>query len=238
MPGLGTLINVAAILLGGLIGICFGKLVKERIQQTMILACGVGTLFIGIAGALEKMFSVQDGIIQSDGTLMMIVCLALGSLVGELIDIDRYMVRFGEWLKQKSGNGGDKSFVNAFVHASFTVCIGAMAVIGSINDGIHGDPAILISKSILDFIIIIIFTVSLGKGSIFAAIPVGIFQGSLTALSRLIAPLLNDAAMNNLSLLGSVLIFCIGVNLIWNRNIKVSNMLPSLVFAVAWAFIF
>ena len=96
MPGLGTLINVAAILLGGLIGICFGKLLHQRIQDTMICACGIGTLFIGIAGALEKMFSVQNGVIQSEGTLMMIVCLALGSLVGEMIDIDRYMVRFGE----------------------------------------------------------------------------------------------------------------------------------------------
>ena len=238
MPGLGTLINVAAILLAGLVGMCFGKLLNKRIQDTMIAACGIGTIFIGVSGALEKMLVINDGLLKTEGTLMMIVCLALGSFIGELIDIDRYIVCFGEWLKAKSGNSGDKSFVSAFVNASFTVCIGAMAVIGAINDGIYADPTILISKSILDFIIIIIFTVSLGKGSVFSAIPVGIFQGSISLLSGLITPILTEESMNNLSLLGSVLIFCVGLNLIREKKVKVSNMLPSLLFAVGWAFVF
>jgi uncharacterized membrane protein YqgA involved in biofilm formation len=145
------------------------------------------------------------------------------------------MERFGEWLKQKTGNSKDKSFVEAFVTASLTVCIGAMAIVGAIEDGIAGDPTILITKAILDLVIIAVMAASLGKGCIFSAIPVGIFQGSVTLLARLVEPLLTVAALDNLSLVGSVLIFCVGVNLIWKNTIRVANLLPALIAAIAYA---
>lgn len=196
MPGLGTIVNAAAIILGGLAGLLFGKLIKPRIQETIMMACGVCVIFLGIAGAMEKMLTSS-----ADGTL---------------------------------GSGG---FVDGFVTASLTVCIGAMAVVGSIQDGILGDHSTLFAKAVLDMVIIVVMTAGSGKGCIFSAIPVAVFQGTITALSRLLEPIMIPAALNNLSLVGSVLIFCVGVNLVWGKKIRVADMLPSLVFAVACAYL-
>ena len=168
---------------------------------------------------------------------MMTVSLAAGAVIGELIDLEDRFGQLGEWLKKKSGSAKDKSFVNAFVTASLTVCIGAMAVIGSIQDGMYGNHAVLVSKALMDFIIILVMSASMGKGCAFSAVPMAILQGSMTALARLIRPLMTDAAMANLSLVGSVLIFCVGVNLLWDRKIRVANLLPSLVIAAAFAFL-
>ena len=237
MIGLGTIINCAAIIVGGVFGLLFGKLLKERVQETLQKANGICVLFIGIAGAMEGMLRLSGSTLSSGRSMLIIASLALGALVGELINIEHWVERFGEWLKIKTGNAKDKDFVNGFVTASLTVCIGAMAVVGSIKDGIEGDISILTTKAILDLIIVMVMTCSLGKGCIFSAIPVAVFQGTITALARLIKPLMTEAASANLSLIGSVLIFCVGVNLVWGKKIKVANLLPSLVFAVAISFI-
>lgn len=237
MIGLGTIINCAAIIVGGVFGLLFGKLLKERVQETLQKANGICVLFIGIAGAMEGMLRLSGSTLSSGRSMLIIASLALGALVGELINIEHWVERFGEWLKLKTGNAKDKDFVNGFVTASLTVCIGAMAVVGSIKDGIEGDISILTTKAILDLIIVMVMTCSLGKGCIFSAIPVTVFQGTITALARLIKPLMTEAASANLSLIGSVLIFCVGVNLVWGKKIKVANLLPSLVFAVAISFI-
>lgn len=237
MIGLGTIINCAAIIVGGVFGLLFGKLLKERVQETLQKANGICVLFIGIAGAMEGMLRLSGSTLSSGRSMLIIASLALGALVGELINIEHWVERFGEWLKIKTGNAKDKNFVNGFVTASLTVCIGAMAVVGSIKDGIEGDISILTTKAILDLIIVMVMTCSLGKGCIFSAIPVAVFQGTITALARLIKPLMTEAASANLSLIGSVLIFCVGVNLVWGKKIKVANLLPSLVFAVAISFI-
>ena len=237
MIGLGTIINCAAIIVGGVFGLLFGKLLKERVQETLQKANGICVLFIGIAGAMEGMLRLPGSTLSSGRSMLIIASLALGALVGELINIEHWVERFGEWLKIKTGNAKDKDFVNGFVTASLTVCIGAMAVVGSIKDGIEGDISILTTKAILDLIIVMVMTCSLGKGCIFSAIPVAVFQGTITALARLIKPLMTEAASANLSLIGSVLIFCVGVNLVWGKKIKVANLLPSLVFAVAISFI-
>ena len=236
MIGLGTIINTAAIILGGIAGGLFGKRLTERYQDTLMKACGLCVIFLGIAGALEKMFTVQNGSIVSGGTMMMIASFAIGSLVGEGINIEHHMNRFGEWLKVKSGNSKDKIFVDAFVTASLTVCVGAMAIVGSIQDGILGDYNTLLMKAILDFVIICVMTASMGKGCAFSAIPVALFQGSITILARGIEPIMTEPALNNLSLVGSMLIFCVGVNLVWEKKFKVANMLPAIVVAVIWAF--
>ena len=153
------------------------------------------------------------------------------------MDIDRHMEEFGVWLKKKTKSEGDSTFVDGFVSASLTVCIGAMAVVGSITDGITGDYSILAAKAVLDLIIIMIMTASMGKGCIFSAIPVGLFQGSITLLARLVEPLMTEQALSNMSLTGSMLIFCVGVNLIWGKKVKVANLLPAIFLAVEWTFL-
>lgn len=237
MPGMGTIINTAAILAGGLFGSLFGRFLSENAQDTLTKVCGVSTLFIALAGALEKMLAVENGVIVSGGTMLIIGCLAIGAFVGELLNIEDAFERFGQWLKVRTGNARDKGFVDAFVTASLTVCIGAMAIVGSIQDGIAGDYSILATKAILDLIIIMVMTCSMGRGCVFSAIPVAMLQGSITALAGLVKPLMTDAALANLSLVGNVLIFCVGINLVWGKKIRVANLLPAVVVAVIAAFL-
>ena len=236
MVGLGTLVNTAAIILGGLLGLLFGRSLSEQKQDTLCRACGLCTLFIGISGALQGMLTVEDGVLAGGGTLKIVLCLSLGALFGEILNIEDHIEDFGEWLKRRSGSGKDGQFVHAFVTASLTVCIGAMAIIGAIQDGIFGDISILAAKAVLDCVIVMIMTCSLGKGCIFSALPVAAFQGTITVLARLIRPLMTDAALGNLSLVGSVLIFCVGVNLVWEKRVRVANLLPALVISAGLAF--
>ena len=237
MFGLGTIINTAAIVAGGFLGAIFGRFLHDSAQDTLTKVCGVSTLFIAITGVLEKMLRVENGVIVSNGAMLIIGCLAIGGLVGEWLNIEGAFERFGEWLKEKSGNAKDKGFVNAFVTASLTVCIGAMAIVGSIQDGLTGDYSILTTKAILDLIIIMVMSCSLGKGAVFSAIPVAIFQGSITAMAGFVRPLMTDAALANLSLVGNVLIFCVGINLVWDKRVKVANLLPGILVAVVAAFL-
>ena len=180
---------------------------------------------------------IENGAVVSSGAMLIIGCLAIGAVVGEALNIVGAFERFGEWLKRKTGNAKDKGFVNAFVTASLTVCIGAMAIVGSIQDGLTGDYSILATKAVLDLIIIMVMSCSLGKGAVFSAIPVAVFQGSITALAGLIKPVMTDAALANLSLVGNILIFCVGVNLVWGKKVKVANLLPAIVVAVIAAFL-
>ena len=237
MVGMGTVINTAAILAGGACGALFGRFLKQEAQDTLTKICGVSTLFIAVTGALEGMLRVEGDRVVSSGAMLIIGCLAIGAVIGELLNIEGAFERFGRWLKIKSGNAKDQGFVNAFVTASLTVCIGAMAIVGSIQDGIAGDYSILATKAVLDLIIIMVMSCSLGRGAVFSAIPVAIFQGGITALAGLLRPLMTDAALDNLSLVGNVLIFCVGVNLLWGKKIKVANLLPAIVFAVIAAFL-
>ena len=237
MVGLGTLINTVGIVLGGLAGYFFGRLLKERHQKSLTCACGISVMFIGTAGAMEGMLTVNDGVINSGQAMLVTICIALGTLIGEIINIEGLFERFGEWLKIKTGNAKDQEFVNAFVTASLTVCIGAMAIVGAIQDGILGDWSILATKSVLDFIIIMVMTCSLGKGCVFSAIPVLLFEGLITACASFLRPIMTGLAMDYLSMIGSILIFCVGLNLVWGRKVRVANMLPAVVVAVIAAFI-
>ncbi|MBE6989681.1 MAG: DUF554 domain-containing protein [Ruminococcaceae bacterium] len=237
MMGLGTLINTACVVAGGLTGRLAGRFFKETQQAALTMVCGISVLFIGIAGAMEGMLTADGAVLHSGQAMFIVLCLALGTLVGELLRIEEFFERFGEWLKQKTGNARDKSFVDAFVTATLTVCIGAMSIVGAIQDGILGDYSILAVKSVLDFIIIAVMTSSMGKGCVFSAIPVLLLEGSVTLLSRLIAPVMTEAAIRNLSLVGSILIFCVGLNLVWGKKVRVANMLPAVVLAVLAAYL-
>ena len=237
MFGLGTIINTFLIIAGGFAGHFCGKLIKPSHQEALTTACGVSTLFIAISGAMEGMLSIESGALSSGMAMPVVICVALGSLIGEILGLDSLLTRFGEWLKRKSGNASDARFTDGFVTASLTVCIGAMAIVGSIKDAIEGDISILCTKGILDFVIVCVLTCSMGKGCAFSAVPVFLIQGSMTLLAVLIKPLMTESALLYLSVIGSVLIFCVGVNLVWDRKIRVANMLPALILAVIAAYI-
>lgn len=235
MRGIGTVINVIAVILGGIVGLLFGKRLKPRFQETLISAIGVCVIFIGIAGAMEEMLLVNNGVLESSKTMMLIGSMAIGAIIGELLNLEGALERFGEWLKKKTGSEGDVGFVDGFVTASLTICIGAMAIVGSIQDSLMGDYSILTAKAILDLIIIMIMAASKGKGCIFAAIPVAVLQGSITLLAAFIEPIFTERALSYISMVGSVLIFCVGLNLLRDKKIKTANLLPALVIAVLWA---
>ncbi len=235
MIGLGTAINVAGIICGGLAGYFIGDRLKSRMQDMILSMIGVGVMLLGISGALEHMLPIP-GADQSGGTIMMILSLVVGSVIGEVLRIEDQFIRFGVWLKNKSNSENDSGFVDAFVTASLTVCVGAMAVIGSIKDGISGDYSILAAKGVIDAVFIFIMTASLGKGSIFSAIPVAVLQGSLTMIAFFAGEFMPAAALANLSFVGSVLIFIIGLNMIRDKKIRVANTLPAIVIAAVFGF--
>lgn len=245
MAGIGTIVNVMAIIAGGLCGLVTRRFLEERYQETIMKATGFAIIVMALGSTLSQVLVVKiaeagdklTGSLDIQGTIMMILSLVLGALLGEWINLDRWFERFGAWLRDRSGNQEDRRFIDGFVSASLTVCVGAMAVIGSLEDGIRQDPQMLYAKAILDLIIIMIMTASLGKGCIFSAVSVGIFQGTITLLARGIAPVLTEEAVSNLSLVGNVLILCVGVNLIWPRTIRVANVLPAIVFGVVFALI-
>lgn len=243
MIGLGTIANAAAIVAGGLIGLGAKRLLSERYQETMIKAMGFAVIVMALGGVLSQMLTVnitagESGFIaglDTRGVMMMIISLAGGSLLGELINFERWFERLGAWLRDKTGSRGDSAFIDAFMTASLTVCIGAMAVIGSIQDGLSGDHGTLFAKAVIDLAIITMMSASLGKGCMFSAIPVAVIQGSITVLARFIAPVMTEAALSNIGYVGNVLILCVGVNLVWPKTIRVANLLPAVIIAALFA---
>lgn len=202
-----------------------------------MVASGISVLFIGIAGAMGGMLKVSNSTLVSGQAMLVVLSLTIGGLLGEWLGIEEGFDHFGQWLKEKSGNAKDTSFVNAFVTASLTVCIGAMAIVGAIQDGILGNPSILITKAVLDFIIILVMSTGLGKGSGFSAVPVFLFQGTITLLAQVIKPIMTAEALANISLVGSVLIFCVGINLVFGQKVRVANLLPSILVAILMAYL-
>lgn len=237
-PGIGVLTNIFGIIFGGIIGLGFSRLISERFQKTLTMACAVAVIFLGLTGTIKEMLSITaNGTLELTGTYRMLASLIGGALIGELINIEDRMEHFGIWLKEKTGSGGDARFVDGFVTASLTVCIGAMAVIGSIDDRLLADPSILFAKTVLDAVIVMIMTASLGKGCIFSALSVGIFQGAIFFAAGFLKPFMTQEALSALSAVGDILIFCVGTNLFGLPHIRVANLLPALVIAVLWVLV-
>jgi uncharacterized membrane protein YqgA involved in biofilm formation len=236
MTGIGSIVNSAAIVAGGLVGLAVGSFISKRVQATLVSGMAVGTMFIGAGGTFSKMLvPVEGGSLEARGALMLVMSLAIGAVAGELVDIDGKMERFGEWLKRVSHNERDNKFLDGFVTASLTFCIGAMAILGALEDGLKGDPSLLYLKSVMDGIFTIALTASLGKGVMFSAIPILLFQGSITLASSLLRPIMTPDVLDAISLVGGVLIFCVGWNILWHeKKIRVANLLPALVVAVVW----
>ena len=167
IPGLGTLINGLAVIGGGLLGLIFRKGLPQRFQDTLMQALGLSSIFIGISGALEKMLVIQNSAVSVQGTMLSVISLAAGALVGEGINLEFRFEQFGSWLKKKTGSDQDDQFMEAFLTASLTICVGAMAIVGALQDGLSANPSLLITKAVLDCLIIMIFTSALGKGASF-----------------------------------------------------------------------
>ena len=169
--------------------------------------------------------------------MLVVFSLVIGGLIGEALNLDRALNRLGEWLKKTAHMGGDKRFVEGFVTASLVVCVGAMAICGSLEDGLNGDPQTLFVKSVLDLVIAAVFASVYGVGVAFSALSVGVLQGSITMCAVLIAPYLSDALITDLSGVGSVLILAVGVNLLFPGKCRVANLLPALLVPVGYELI-
>ena len=235
MHGLGTLINVGAILLGGFIGLFVKKGLNEKLMDSVMKAIGVAVMFVGISGALTGLLKITEGgKIETSGTMLMIISLILGTFIGELLKIEDRLERVGEKLKKavKAKNSGN--FVEGFVTTTLIFCVGAMAIVGSLEDGLTGDFSMLAAKSVLDGIMAIIVASTMGIGVLFSAIPVFIYQGAITLLAEFISPVLSDQLVLNLSYIGSALIFGIGVNQVFGKKIKTGNMLPALLIPIVY----
>lgn len=228
---MGTLVNGIAVTLGGLIGLLIRKGLPRRVEQTAMKLLGLAVFIIGVEGVITSMITVQKGKLSADGSLMLIASLVLGGAAGELWDVDGGLNRCGKRIEARFGKEG---FAKGFINASLIFCVGAMAIVGALNDGLSGNPEILFIKSALDFICAIILGSTLGFGVIFSFIPVVLYQGGITLLSVWIAPLVSDALLNALCMVGYAIVMCIGINFLEFTVIRTANLLPALVVPILW----
>lgn len=234
MRGLGTIINVAAVVAGSMVGMLIRTGLKQRFQDILIQACGLATMFIGIAGILAGLLKVVDGGVETQNTMLLVFSLVIGGLLGECIDIELRLDHLGIRLQHLAKADNSSMFVEGFVTASLVICVGAMAIVGSIQDGLTGDYSMLCAKAVLDMVIVMVFASTMGIGVLFSALPLGIYQGLITLCAVLIAPFLSEGLIQNMSFVGSALIFCVGYNLIFGKKIKVGNLLPAILIPVFW----
>lgn len=235
MRGLGTIVNVIAVLAGGGIGIFLKNGMKQRYCDILTQACGVATIFIGISGALQGMLLVTEGgTLVSQKSMLVVFSLVTGGLAGEACNIELHIEGLGDRIRKRLHGLGDSRFVDGFVTSTLIICVGAMAVVGAIQDGLTGDYSMLFTKALLDFIIVIVLAASMGCGVLFSFIPLGIYQGGITLFAAMIEPYMTDAMTGDLSCIGSVLIFCVGINLTFGKKVRVGNMLPALLVPVIY----
>ncbi|KIL38807.1 membrane protein [Gordoniibacillus kamchatkensis] len=221
----GTIVNAAAIIVGGLLGICLPG-IPERVKRTVMQGLGLAVGVLGLSMALK-----------TDNLLIMIVSLVIGGLLGEWLQIERRLEQAGEWLERKSGalSKGRGKFAEGFVTTTLIYCVGAMAILGSIDSGLRHNHLILYTKSMLDGFSSIIFASTLGVGVLFSALPVFVYQGAIALCASLITLLVGDemlgAMIKEVSAVGGVLIIGIGLNVLEIKRVHVGNLLPSLLIA-------
>ena len=232
----GTFVNVGGIIIGSLIGLFLKRGIPENINNAIIKVEGVAILVIGLNGVLTAMLSVgASGRLESDGALLLLVSLVVGCLVGEALKIEDRLNGLSGVLERrlKSDN-----LSKGFVTASLVFVIGAMAIVGALNDGLSGDHTILFTKTMLDFITAIVLAASLGIGVIFSAIPVFIVQGAISMLARFIAPYISDELIRLFSMVGYALVMALGLNFLADTKIRAANLLPALAVPIAYYYIF
>ncbi|HCT63904.1 MAG TPA: DUF554 domain-containing protein [Lachnospiraceae bacterium] len=224
---LGTTVNALAIVVGSLIGIFFRGGMKPRYKDIIISVLGLSVAFIGISTAL-------GGLLSGDAeAILYIVSLVIGSIIGETLKIEEKLEAVGDKIQHKIGNkGGNVS--QGFVTASLTFCIGTMAILGSIESGIQGIHTTLFTKSVLDGVTSVIFASTLGIGVLFSAVSVFLYQGLLTMLATVVQQYMTEAMMREISIIGGIMIFAIGCNMLEIRRFKVGNMLPAIFMPVIY----
>ncbi len=232
MIGLGTIINTAAVVVGGLLGILLKKGIAQRFEKILMQALGLATIFIGASGVFKYMLTLQNGAFDTRGTMLLIFSLVIGCVIGQLLDIESKMEKLGTKLKSAVGRQNDNLFVEGFVTTSLIICVGAMAIVGAMEDGLSGDSSTLVAKALLDFALVAIMASTYGPGAVFSAVPIFVYQGAITAVSALFGAVISDELIRQLSFVGSALIFCVGVNLVREKTFNVANMLPSLLIPI------
>ena len=230
---LGTIVNSSAVIGGCIIGLLVKGRLTEKISSTIMNGLALCIMYIGISGALKG----QD-------TLQIIICIAIGALIGEIIDIDKKLNSLGDFIEKKI-NGKKKSDVidkisisEGFVTSSLLFCVGAMAVVGSLQSGLQGDNTTLFAKSVLDGVSSIIFTSSLGIGVMLSSVAILIYQGSITLLSGCLSIILTDSVISNMSAVGSLLIVGLGFNMLGVTKIKVANLLPAIFLPIIYVYVY
>ena len=232
MIGLGTIVNTVAVILGGLLGLLLKNGIAKRFEKILMQALGLATIFIGISGVLKYMLVLENGSFSTRGTMLLIFSLVFGCLLGEWIDIESKMETIGIKLKEVAKVKNDSRFVDGFVTTSLIICVGAMAIVGAMQDGLTGDSSTLITKSLLDFVLVAILAATYGVGAAFSAIPIFVYQGAITLIAALFGSVIGDVLIGELSFVGNALIFCVGVNLVREKTFKVANMLPALLIPI------
>lgn len=234
MIGIGTIVNVITVIVGSTIGLLARKGIPTRLQEAMMKVLGIATMFIGLSGTLAEMLVFTEDGLSTNGTMLMILSLVIGTAIGELLKIEDGLESIGDKLKKlRLFQNANATFTEGFVTATLVTSIGAMAIIGSFNDGLGLGAELLYTKSILDFVSTMIFASTLGVGVLCSFVPMGLYQGLLTLLARILHPLFEGTTIiADLSMVGSVLIFAIGINLFAGKQIKVGNMLPALLVPI------
>lgn len=225
---IGVIVNTAAVILGSIIGLLFKKGIPKKVSDAIMMGLGLCTLYIGISGSLK-----------GGNTLILIISMVFGIAAGTLLDIDGKIICLGDFVERKfSKADGTVSLSEGFVTASLLFCIGAMAIVGSLNAGLTGDNEMLFTKSVLDFVSSIMLSVSLGLGVMFSAAFILVFQGTIVLLAQFIAPVLTDAAIAEMTCAGSVMIIGLGLNILGLTKLKIANMLPALVVVPIISYVF
>lgn len=233
MIGLGTIINVFSIFVGTTVGILLHKFIPERLKQTVVSGVGLSVCFVGITGVISKMLIPKSGSFDTKDTMLMVASLVIGAFVGELLNIEKQLERFGNFCKSRIKSKKENArFTEGFVSASLLFCVGAMAIVGSLEDGLNGDYTTLFAKSLMDGTISIFFAATMGAGVYLSILPIALYQGGITLLAGVIKPFLSDQLIGQLSLVGSVLIFAIGLNMCTDAKIKTGNLLPAVLVPV------
>lgn len=220
---LGTIVNALAVIGGCIIGLIVKGRLTEKISNTIMSGLALCVLYIGISGALK-----------GEDTLLLIICIAVGALIGEIIDIDKRLNNLGDYIEKKINSKkkdkkADKiSISEGFVTSSLLFCVGAMAVVGSLESGLQGNHTTLFAKSVLDGVSSIIFTSSLGIGVMLSSVAILVYQGSITLLAGCLSSVLTDSVISNMSAIGSLLIMGLGTNMLGASKIKVANLLPAI----------
>ncbi len=233
---IGSIVNFAAIIIGGLIGLLIKNGIPERVERSIMSMQGLAVIVIGANGMLASMLIVntETGRVSDNGGLLLLISLVVGAALGEVIDIDKRLNDTAKRIEVKLKADG---FAKGFVSATLIFAIGAMAIIGALNDGLTGDSSVLIVKSTLDFVVSIILASSLGIGVLFSAIPVFLYQGAISLSASYLSPLLKGELLDNITMVGYALVITIGLNFLFDTKIKTANLLPALLIPIIYAVI-